>query len=70
MNRHDLESAARALESSGYRFYRATSSDGANLRSYEPVDWQTAIGRLMNATGWVIGPEVDETTKPELRIEP
>lgn len=70
MNRHDLESAAEKLERSGVRFYHADSQDGANIARWKPVDWQTAIGKLISVTGWVVAPEVKETTRPELRIEP
>ena len=70
MNRHDLESAAKALESSGYRFYAPSTTDGANIRRYDPVDWRAVIGAVMQARGWVIGPEVEERTGPELKLVP
>ena len=70
MNRHDLESAAEALERSGVRFCHADSQDGANIARWKPVDWQTAIGKLISVTGWVVGPEVEEEGEPPvLRIE-
>lgn len=70
MNRHDLETAAEKLERSGVRFYAPSTSDGANIREYTPVDWQAALVRIMGAFGWVVGPEIEETPRPELRIEP
>lgn len=70
MNRHDLQSAAAKLERSGVRFYSADSTDGANIARWRPVDWQTAIGRLISVTGWVVGPDVEETEGPELKLVP
>lgn len=66
MNATDLASAAAVLETCGVRLYRPTSGDGgANIKSYEPVTWVTALTKLVTVTGWAIGPDIED--EPESR---
>lgn len=69
MDRATVQAYAARLDATGLKCARSEMS-GGNRIGWLPVDWESAIVRLMTATGWTIIDERTQVDPAQLRLEP